>query len=82
MIGHKRMVELTHAMETALDSLRKDQIKVTPPLIDVCLEAVDALRALCDEVPQRIPCSVDIKPMVEQFLLLSKRLPRLWQRNR
>ena len=72
MIGHKRMVELTHAMETALDSLRKGQIKVTPPLIDVCLEAVDALRALCDEVPQRIASAVDIKPMVEQFLLLSK----------
>lgn len=72
MIGHKRMVELTHAMETALDSLRKGQIKVTPPLIDVCLEAVDALRALCDEVPQRTASSVDIKPMVEKFLSLSK----------
>jgi two-component system, chemotaxis family, sensor kinase CheA len=74
MIGHKRMVELTHAMETAMDCVRKGQIKVTPPLIDVCLEAVDVLRALCDEVILGKASGMDIKPLVSQFVALSQPL--------
>jgi two-component system chemotaxis sensor kinase CheA len=75
MINHKRMVDLTHAMETALDSLRKNQIVVSVALIDTCLEAIDALRELVDEVSCRQMSNVSIEPLVEQFNNLSKSPP-------
>ena len=50
MIGHKRMVEVTHVLETALDDLRKQQIVADPEMIDLCLEAVDTIRDLAGEV--------------------------------
>ena len=50
MIGHKRMVSVTHALETVLDGLRKNKLEVNSALIDLCLEAVDGLRLLREEV--------------------------------
>src|SRR3972149_4612882 len=50
VIGHRRMADLTHAMETALDGLRKGTLAVTTPLVDACLEALDALKLLRNEV--------------------------------
>jgi two-component system, chemotaxis family, sensor kinase CheA len=50
MIGHRRMTDLTHALETALDGVRKGSIQISPRLINLCLEAVDLLRLLRDEV--------------------------------
>lgn len=64
MIGHKRMVGVTHALETALDGVRKKLIEVTPSLIDSCLEAVDALRLLCDEVFSGQEAQVDLDALV------------------
>ena len=39
MIGHQRMTDLTHAMETVLDGVRKNEIQVSSQLVNVCLEA-------------------------------------------
>ena len=67
MINHRRMVDLTHAMETALDGLRKDQIAVSVPLIDACLEAVDALRELSQEVTTGQASLIDTSFLVDRF---------------
>ncbi|HZW04674.1 MAG TPA: Hpt domain-containing protein, partial [Anaerolineaceae bacterium] len=53
MIGHTRMVRLTHALETAFDGIRKGSLAVSEVLIDLCLDAVDGLRYLRDEVVSR-----------------------------
>ncbi len=37
MIGHQRMAELTHAMETVLDGVRKHTVEVSAPLVDACV---------------------------------------------
>jgi two-component system chemotaxis sensor kinase CheA len=50
MIGHKRMVSVTHAMETALDGLRKDKYSASTELVDACFLSVDGLRLLMNEV--------------------------------
>lgn len=71
MIGHKRLVDLTHTLETGFDGIRKNQLIVTTPLIDVCLEAVDALRMLRMEVIDRKQSSVDVEALVagiKQFI--------------
>lgn len=72
MIDHKRMVELTHGMETALDAVRKNQIPISTDLIDTCLEAVDILRTLNDEVSRGEVSPVDIAPLVQRFAELAR----------
>ena len=67
MIGHKRMVALTHALETALDGVRKDKIEVSTPLIDLCLDAVDGLRQLREDVVTNQMSQVDVESLTENF---------------
>jgi two-component system chemotaxis sensor kinase CheA len=70
MIGHKRMVELTHTLETAFDGIRKGTLPVTTPLVDACFEAVDALRLLRDEVVQGEPSDVDVDQLLARFAVV------------
>jgi two-component system chemotaxis sensor kinase CheA len=70
MIGHQRMVRLTHALETALDGVRKHSLAVTASLIDLCLIAVDAIRQLRDEVSRREACPVDVEALAGRFSAL------------
>ncbi len=55
MIGHQRMSELAHAMETVLDGLRKGVHQPNTELIDALLASLDTLKALKEELtsPQR-----------------------------
>ena len=65
MIGHQRMTRLTHALETAFDGIRKDTIPVTTPLIDACLDAIDGLRMLREEVVTNEACDLDVDVLEE-----------------
>ncbi|MEA4906639.1 MAG: chemotaxis protein CheA [Anaerolineaceae bacterium] len=67
MIGHKRLVDVTHMMETAFDAVRKNQLNISTPLIDACLESIDALRLLRDEVDHGMVADVDIPSLVDLF---------------
>jgi chemotaxis protein histidine kinase CheA len=67
MIGHKRMVEVTHALESALDGLRKKQLEASSDLIDLCLEAVDAIRVLEEEIVKGKTNQVAVTPLVRRF---------------
>lgn len=67
MIGHKRMVTLTHALENALDGVRKQQFIVTTSFVDLCLEAVDALRLLLREVIDGQLSTVDVETLSARF---------------
>jgi two-component system chemotaxis sensor kinase CheA len=64
MIGHKRMTNLTHTLENILDGVRKNSIPISKQLFDLCLEAVDHLRLLRDEVVTSQTCDVNIDEMV------------------
>ncbi|MEN6300058.1 MAG: chemotaxis protein CheA [Anaerolineaceae bacterium] len=72
MIGHKSMVELTHALETVLDGIRKDTLDLTSELIDVCLDSVDDLRRMCEEVQRGEATEIDNRILVERFEHASK----------
>jgi two-component system chemotaxis sensor kinase CheA len=69
MIGHKRMVSVTHALETALDGLRKNKLEVDSALIDLCLEAVDGLRLLREEVIHNELSDVEVDSLTERFMV-------------
>ena len=64
MIGHKRLVSLTHALENGFDGIRKKTYDVTTDFIDICLESIDGLRLLREEVIDRQESDVDVETMV------------------
>jgi len=67
MIGHKRLVEITHVLENAFDAVRKNQLTISTNLIDLCLDTVDILRSLRDEVITNETSACDVPQMVETF---------------
>ena len=67
MIGHKRLVEITHVLENAFDAVRKNQLTISTNLINLCLETVDILRSLRDEVITGETSAVDVPQMIETF---------------
>ena len=72
MIGHRRMTDVTHALENALDGVRKNTVQISPPLINLCLEAVDCLRSLREEVATLQVSEVDIAGIVASLKDLGK----------
>ena len=50
MLGHRRMAELAHAMESVLDRLRKGTLVVSSPVADALLHSLDILKLLRDEL--------------------------------
>ena len=72
MIGHRRMTDITHALETTLDGVRKKSIHISTPLINICLEAVDRLRLLREEVVTAQVSDIDIDELVQALKDLSQ----------
>ncbi len=64
MIGHRRMTELTHALETLLDQIRKDSIQMSSGLVNLCLSAVDSMRLLRDEIVTGQVSDTDVNEIV------------------
>lgn len=67
MIGHTRLVNLTHALETGFDGIRKKNFAISSRFIDICLESIDALRTLREEVIDLQESGVEVEYMVEQM---------------
>src|ERR1035437_4498817 len=51
-IGHRRMTELTHAMEDLFGAFRSGTLHDVKPFADVLLATIDVLRALVAEVQE------------------------------
>jgi two-component system, chemotaxis family, sensor kinase CheA len=66
MIGHKRLVSLTHALENGFDGIRKNTYPVSTQFIDICLESIDGLRLLREEVIDRQESEVDVETLVDR----------------
>ncbi len=75
MLGHERMAELTHAMETLFDKLRKNELTVTTKLIDLFLDCLDALKVLKDECYTLKPSDIDVKTLSQQILAFADGRP-------
>jgi two-component system chemotaxis sensor kinase CheA len=69
MIGHHRMAELTHAMESVLGTVRDGKLVPTSAVVDVLLQGVDGLQALREEVVTKEErTDVDLSGTVEALL--------------
>lgn len=71
-VGHGRMSELTNALETLFDAMREGVLSPTPCMTDDLLSAVDALKALRDEVVACEPSGVDVDALLARLRALSE----------
>ncbi len=69
MIGHKRMTELTHAMESVFGTVRDGKLVPSADVVDAILRGVDGLTALREEVvTKQERTDLDIEPAVQALL--------------
>jgi len=69
-LNFDKLTHLTHHMEAVLDKARKGELTITPEIMDVILESVDAMKAILeyirdngnDEAPD-----VDVEPIVKKL---------------
>lgn len=62
-MGYKRMQNLTHDMENVFSEVRNGNIKVTPEMIDVlfqCLDALEEYKTTFRRPPMREPMTMKI----------------------
>ena len=64
MIGHSRMAELTHGMESVFGMIREGKLTPTSEIVDSLLAGVDGLNALREEVVTKQQSDVDLAPTV------------------
>jgi two-component system chemotaxis sensor kinase CheA len=75
MVGHVRMAELTHAMETMLDKIRNRQLEVSSQVVNALLFSLDALKVLKEEVVSQEDADLDIVPIVGRLKELTNAGP-------
>jgi two-component system chemotaxis sensor kinase CheA len=59
------MTRLTHALETALDGVRRGELEVTSERVNAFLRANDALRILLDATRTGTKATLDIDPLIQ-----------------
>ena len=71
-IGHHRMADLTHALETLFEQLRGTGNSLSSATIDELLAIVDVLKTLRDEVVNLEASDVDVQVLVVQLSILGE----------
>ncbi len=66
-LGFEKMTEVAHKTEDILNKLRKEEIKLTPILMDVILEGVDAVKAIFESIRETREENVEIEDVVKKL---------------
>ena len=69
-LNFDKLTHLTHHMEAVLDKARKGELKITPEIMDVILESVDAMKAILEYIRDNGDDSspdIDIEPIVKKL---------------
>ncbi len=72
------LTELTHHMEDVLNKARRDELKITPDVMDVILESVDMMKALLEGIQASgvdTECGIEIAPICAKLDAISKGEP-------
>jgi two-component system, chemotaxis family, sensor kinase CheA len=74
----EKIRDLAHNLENLLDKARNNELRVTPPLIDVILDGTDALKALILQLKDEIegqpsaPLKIDLASLVQRVNAVEK----------
>ena len=69
-LNFDKLTHLTHHMEAVLDKARKGELKITPEIMDVILESVDAMKAILEYIRDNGDDSspeIDVEPIVKKL---------------
>ena len=69
------LTELTHHMEDVLNKARKDELKITPDIMDVVLESVDMMKGLLNSIRDHgndTAAGIDIKNICANLTQISE----------
>ncbi len=69
------LTELTHHMEDVLNKARRDELKITPSVMDVILESVDMMKALLEGIQASgvdTECGIEIADICAKLDAISK----------
>jgi two-component system chemotaxis sensor kinase CheA len=69
------LTELTHHMEDVLNKARRDELKITPSVMDVILESVDMMKALLEGIQASgvdTECGIEISQICAKLDTISK----------
>jgi len=72
MLGHRRMTEVAHAMETLLDKLRNKKLELNARIVDALLCGIDAIKSLTQEVVTGCEGGTDVQATVNQLVTASE----------
>ena len=72
MVGHQRLSDIAHAMESVLDQVRKGLMAVSPSIIDALLHGLDVMRLLRQEMVSPDAKPADIADAVAELSALVK----------
>ncbi|MDR4498674.1 MAG: Hpt domain-containing protein [Candidatus Scalindua sp.] len=94
-LGLTDMQRLSHELETLLDKARKGEINITKEIISLCLESIDILRTLRDNLALKVnkvlrkdnvsiaisEQAVDIQPLINNILSIMNGEPNHYSQN-
>ncbi|WP_017471904.1 chemotaxis protein CheA [Amphibacillus jilinensis] len=66
-MGFQDLAELTHIMENVLDAVRNHQLTLTPEIIDVVFNAVDALESMVLDIIDGGEGKKDVSDLIKQL---------------
>ena len=69
------LTRLTHHMEDVLNKARREELKITPEIMDVILESVDMMKGLLEGIKASgtdTDCGIEIDAICNQFDLISQ----------
>lgn len=69
------LTKLTHHMEDVLNKARRDELKITPEVMDVILESVDMMKALLEGIKESgtdTACGIEIDDICNRFDAISQ----------
>jgi two-component system chemotaxis sensor kinase CheA len=66
-MGYLPVANLTHTLESSLDTIRTGQKQVTPELSDILFQCLDALEIMTDEIEEEGETSYDPNEIIQQL---------------
>ncbi len=77
-LGFDVLTELTHHMEDVLNKARREEVKITPEIMDTILQSVDMMKVLLDSIREHgddTHSGLDITPICKKFDAISNGTP-------
>ncbi len=69
-LGFPKVVKIAHKSESLFNRLRKEEMVLTPEIMDVVFEAVDVLKALIHEIETGETADVDVEGTADRLVAL------------